>query len=103
MEKQADLSCLSCNSDRIVVGQVNLHRVGKGKPHPLSIAAPAFTPNELRKKYLWPPGLRIEPESGACLCVDCGLVWTSVHTEDAEKTLRKHGSDELKSRLGWED
>ena len=101
MEKQADLSCLSCNSDRIVVGQVNLHRAGK--PHPLSIVAPAFTPNELQKKHMWPPGLRIEPESGACLCVDCGLVWTSVHTGDAEKTLRKHGSDELKSRLGWED
>ena len=101
MEKQADLSCLSCNSDRIVVGQVNLHRAGK--PHPLSIVAPAFTPNELQKKHMWPPGLRIEPESGACLCVDCGLVWTSVHNEDAEKTLRKHGSDELKSRLGWED
>ena len=101
MEKQSDLSCLSCNSDRIVVGRVNLHRARK--PHPWSIVAPAFTPNELRKKYRWPPGLPIEPESGACLCVDCGLVWTSVHTGDAEKTLRKHGSDELKSRLGWED
>ena len=101
MKKQVDLSCLSCNSDRIVVGQVNLHRART--LHPWSINAPAFTPNELRKKYSWPPGLRIEPESGACLCVDCGLVWTSVHTGDVEKTLRKHGSDALKSRLGWED
>ena len=101
MEKQSDLSCLSCNSDRIMVGRVNLHRARK--LHPWSIVAPAFTPNELRKKYRWPPGLPIEPESDACLCVDCGSVWTSVHTENAEVTLRKHGSDELKSRLGWED
>ena len=101
MEKQSDLSCLSCNSDRIMVGRVNLHRARK--LHPWSIVAPAFTPNELRKKYRWPPGLPIEPESDACLCVDCGWVWTYVHTENAEVTLRKHGSDELKSRLGWED
>ena len=101
MEKQSDLSCLSCNSDRIMVGRVNLHRARK--LHPWSIVAAAFTPNELRKKYRWPPGLPIEPESDACLCVDCGWVWTSVHTENAEVTLRKHGSDELKSRLGWED
>ena len=101
MEKQSDLTCLSCNSDRIVVGRVNLHRARK--VHPWSVVAPVFTPNELRKKHWWPPGLRIEPESGAVLCVDCGLVWTSVHTGDAEETLRKYGSDELKSRLGWAD
>lgn len=100
MENQSDLTCLSCSSDRVVVGRVNIHRTWK--LHPWSMVAPAFTPNELRKNHLWPPGLRIEPESGAVLCLDCGLVWTSVNTQDAEQKLSKHGSDELKSRLGLE-
>ena len=100
MESKSALSCLACNSERVVVGRVNIHKVRK--LHPWSSVAPAFTPNELQKNHLWPPGLRIEPEAGAVLCVDCGLVWTSVNTADAEQKLNKYGSQDLKSRLGLE-
>ena len=84
MEEQADLSCLSCNSDRIVVGQVNLHRAGE--PHPWSIVAPAFTPNELQKN--------------TCGHQDCGLSQSRVLVSvwivawcglpSTPKTLKKH-------------
>lgn len=53
--------------------------------------------------HWWPPGLRIEVESGVWLRVDCGQVWTSVQTGDAERTLRKHGSEELPTLLGWSE
>ena len=102
MENTSNLTCLSCNSARVVTGSVTTHRTRKSPPW--SWTVPAFTPgkDELRKNYFWPPGLRIWSEPGAVLCLDCGLVWTSVNTEEAEQKLSKYGSDELKSRLGLE-
>ena len=34
------------------------------------------------------------------ICLDCGLVWTSVDVEDATRKLSKYGTDELKSSVG---
>ena len=62
----------------------------------------AFTADELVKSWLTleEPKLRIEKETGAVLCLDCGLVWTSVDVEEATRKLSKYGNDEMKSRVG---
>ena len=95
MENAKNLKCLNCDSERVVGGCVGVY-----KDHPQVRAA--FTANELVKSLitLEHKNLRIEKETEAVLCLECGLVWTSVNVEEATRKLSKYGTDELKSRVG---
>ena len=97
MENAQDLKCLHCDSERVVVG--HMHTKGKDIT---GIGLSMFKANELKKMWITKedPALPIYDENGAVLCLDCGLVWTSVNVEDATRKLSKYGTDELKSRVG---
>ena len=94
MKKEQDLICLYCHSKRTVEGFIDTR--GQYRTSTL------FTPDELKKTWITmeEPRIRLEKEAGAVVCLDCGLVWTSVNVEDMTRKLSKYGTDELKSRVG---
>ena len=93
MEKEQGLICLCCDSKRVVEGCI--HTRG-------ARIIPTFAADELKKTWITTeePGIRLEKEAGAVVCLDCGLVWTSVDVVDVTRKLSKYGTDELKSRAG---
>ena len=97
MEKDQDLICLYCDSKRVVEGCIDVCGAKS-----TFVMFPRFSANELKKTFITmeQPRFRLDKEVGAVVCLDCGLVWTSVDVEDATRKLSKYGTDELKSRVG---
>jgi hypothetical protein len=84
------LTCPKCRSERVVEGK-HFNWIAGG-------SAQYFQPKELR--LLSGSGhIRIR-KNGFLACVDCGLLWTEVDTEELQKLLRKSGNKAVKARLG---
>ncbi len=89
------LQCLRCGSERIVAGNVQ----GYFTPYERKAFAPAWFRNET-------PDIRIGgdvmEEGHACICLDCGLFWSSVNLDEANYAIQAWGTKELQDRIAPE-
>src|SRR5689334_10430154 len=82
------IQCANCNSDKVVEGRIG------------AVELPCRFELPSQHKGFWATlGPRIELKSEACLCVQCGMVWSYVARKAAVDEIASGGSDELLERL----
>ena len=80
--------CLSCGSEQVLLGNLAGDR---GCAH--------FTPRHTRifTLSLSSPGISVAED--AHICLNCGLMWSSVRTQEARDKIEVWGKDEIKKQL----
>ena len=76
--------CINCGSDHVLYGRI-------GRTHFFAQGMRLFTLSLSR------PDILVSEE--ACLCINCGLLWTNVDKEEAYKTLETWGDAALQQQL----
>jgi len=87
--------CLRCGSERVVPGNSK----GWFTPHERRAFASSWFLNQTPDIHI---GGDVIGGGQACVCLDCGLFWSSVNVSAAHHTIQTWGTKELKDRMAPE-
>ena len=87
--------CLRCGSARVVPGNAE----GKFTPYERKDFSVAFFSNQM--PVIWICGDFFKG-GDAAICLDCGLLWSSVDLDQANQTIQGWGTKQLKDRIAPE-